>query len=304
VLRPAVLALLLSACARAPASAATLHRGVLTSGGLDRTYAWLAPPGDAPRPLVIALHGRGGDGLGQERLSGLAQVAVREGFALTLPDGFERSWHDGRDVGPAAEAHVDDVAFLGALIDRFVAEAHVDPRRVYLVGMSNGGFVALTAACALADRVAAVASVTGAVDERLAGRCAPSRPVPVALFAGDADPLVPYGGGEVRGGRGAVLSADASAALWARLDRCRAPPDVRDLPDVDPADGTTVTLRRWSGCADGTEVRLYAVHGGGHTWPGGAGVLPAALLGVTSRDLSATEEAWAFLRAHALPAVR
>jgi polyhydroxybutyrate depolymerase len=291
------------ACAHAPepADAATpaLQQGSLESGGRTRTFLFSAPAAKAGEklPLVIGLHGRLGDGKGQDKLGAMSKVAAKEGFVLALPDGHRRSWHDARDKGPAAEEGVDDVAFLSALIDWFIAGQNVDPARVYVMGMSNGGFMTLTLACALADKVAAASSVTGTVSENLKVSCAPSRPIPVALFLGDEDPLVPYGGGEVaRGKNGRAISGPDSAALFAGLNRCAAEPSRSQLADVDPDDGTRIELATWAGCAGGAEVRLYTVRGGGHTWPGGWGYLAEAFIGATSRDLSATEEAWRFFQ--------
>lgn len=297
------------ACAHAPepaeAASSALQKGSLESGGRTRTFLFQVPPGkDGQKlPLVLGLHGRLGDGKGQDKLGGMSAVAAKEGFLLALPDGYSRSWHDARDKGPAAEAGIDDVAFLSALIDWFIERHGADPARVYVMGMSNGGFMTLTLACALADKVAAVASVTGTVSENLAQRCAPSRPIPVALFLGDQDPLVPYEGGEVaRGRNGSAISGPASAQLFARANGCAPEPATSLLPDVAPDDGTRIALSVYGQCRAQSEVRLYTVQGGGHTWPGGWAYLSEAFIGATSRDLSATAEAWSFFQRFSRPA--
>jgi polyhydroxybutyrate depolymerase len=290
-------ALLCSGCAHArPKPDPDLVKGSLESGGRTRTFlSW--SPGKPGTPLVVALHGRLGTGEGQESLSGLTAVAKREGFTVVFPDGIDKSWHDARDLGPAAEQGVDDVAFLAALIDDFVAKG-ADPRRVFMLGMSNGGFMTLTFACRAADKVTAVASITGGVSLPLAKACAPSRPVPVAFVMGTEDPLVPFAGGKVARKNGEVISADAGARLFAELNGCEKDPTVERLPDVDPQDGTTVELRRWSGCQAGAHVELYVVEHGGHTWPGGWGYFKESFIGKTSKDLSASEAAWRFFTAH------
>jgi polyhydroxybutyrate depolymerase len=301
---PLALALCLLACgARArtdrPLDSPALTRASLVVAGTTRTFAYYAPPGATrPLPLVVALHGRGGDGDGQDRLSHLAEVARDAGFIVAFPDGHRRSWHDAREVGPAAEAHVDDVGFVRAIIDWMVASAGADAGRVFVTGMSNGGFMTGTLACALADRVAAVGMVAATMPEALESACAPGRPVSVAIIAGDEDPLVPYGGGRTRGADGAVLSAEASARLWARLDGCAAAPRTLVLPDQDPNDGTHTEVTVFGGCAGGAETRLYTVHGGGHTWPGGWAYLGKATVGRTARDFDASRELWAFFAAH------
>jgi polyhydroxybutyrate depolymerase len=305
-LATAVLAAGLAACA-SPGSAAdrgapvALQAGRLEHGGRQRTYALYVPPGAGPFPLVVALHGRLGDGEGQDRLSGLAALAARERFIAVFPDGYRRSWNDARHVGPAAAAGIDDAGFLSALVDELVAHRGADPARVYAVGMSNGAMMALTLACGGSAKLAGVVAVAGLWPAGVP--CAPAHPVSVAVVAGDADPLVPYRGGAVARGQGTVLSAAETLEALRRAEGCRTPEPARALPDADPGDGTTTAVAGWTGCAGGAEVRLYTVHGGGHAWPGGLAYLGERWIGRTARDFSASEEAWRFLSPRRLPAV-
>jgi polyhydroxybutyrate depolymerase len=269
-----------------------LQPGALELGGRSRTYLWWGPahPG---APLVLALHGRFGDGRSMARLTGLTAVAKREGFTVVYPDGVERSWNDGRAHGPAAAQAVDDVAFLSALIDAFVARGS-DPRRVYVTGMSNGAFMSVTLLCRAADKLAGAVAVTGALSANDARRCTPSRPVPLAFILGTEDPLVPFTGGPVASTRGETLSAEASARHFAAQYGCASEPQVEALPDVAANDGTRTERRWWPGCRAPARVELYAVQGGGHTWPLGRSALPARRVGPTSQDFSASEVAWRF----------
>jgi polyhydroxybutyrate depolymerase len=294
------LALPLCACAHGdpapPGSSDALLRGEIEHAGRQRSYVFYAPAGEGPFPLLVALHGRFGDGKGQEGLSGLVRVAARERFIAVFPDGYRRSWNDARHVGPAADEGIDDVGFLSALIDEFVAHHHADLRRVYAAGMSNGAMMALTLACRIPEKLAGAVAVAGLWTKRSA--CSPSRPISVALIAGEEDPLVPYDGGEVARDRGAVYSAKETLELFRRVDGCRTPEAERPLPDADPDDGTRARVTGWTGCAEGAEVRLYSVKGGGHTWPGGWQYLGERWVGRTSRDFSASEELWRFLSRH------
>ena len=113
---------------------------------------------------------------------------------------------------------------------------------------------------------------------------------------GDQDPLVPYQGGQVNRDHGAVHSGPDTAGLFARLDGCTTGPSRTPLDDVDKKDGTTTVVDLWTGCQQGAEVRLYTVLHGGHTWPGGWQYLSERLVGKTSRDWSASEAIWAFLK--------
>jgi polyhydroxybutyrate depolymerase len=298
-----VAAALLACGARAryatPPGAPSLARGELVVAGAPRTFAYFSPEGDGLRPAVIALHGRLGDGAGQNDLSHFAIVARDEGFVVVFPDGVSRSWNDARGGTPASRAGVDDVAFVAALVDWFIAQQRVDRNRVYIAGMSNGGFMTATLACELADRFAGAGVVAATVPKALEGACRPPAPVSVAFVVGDKDPLVPYGGGAVRGGAGgAILSAEASAKLWAAIDGCTAAPTTRTLPDADASDGTVTDVLTYAGCGGGSEVRLYTVRGGGHAWPGGLAYLPERFIGRTSRDFDASRELWRFFSAH------
>ncbi len=284
------------ACAHFPSSAEGHQVGELVSGGQTRTFLSVSPEGPGPFPLVIALHGRLGTGAQMSRLSRLTPIAQRDGFIVVYPDGIERSWADARGTSSASKLGVDDVAFLSSLIDEFVAHRHADPARVFVVGMSNGGFMALTLACRAAEKIAAVGSVTGLMGAELAAQCAPSRPVAVALVLGDADPIVPFAGGELAGGRGLTIGGQEVFATWQRLNGCSKAPVVTELADLDPSDGTRIERREVDGCGDQSSVRLDVAHGGGHGWPMGDRYLPEAFIGKTSRDLDASESLWGFVK--------
>ncbi|MCU0699025.1 MAG: hypothetical protein MUC96_21180, partial [Myxococcaceae bacterium] len=123
-------------CAHWAGPVAGTSEARFTHAGRERRYLAVIPEGPGPFPLVVALHGRLGSGAQMLKLSGLVPIAQRERFVLVAPDGVGRSWADGRNTSPASKEGVDDVAFLVALVNEFVATHHVDPARVYAVGMS------------------------------------------------------------------------------------------------------------------------------------------------------------------------
>lgn len=268
----------------------------LRVGDRDRTYRVHLPSGRANGtglPVVIVLHGRGGTAEGMERLTRFDRVADHGGFVAVYPQGYRRSWADARGTGPAARAGVDDRAFIAALIDALVRHDHVDRSRIYLTGLSNGAMMTETLGCELADRIAGIAPVAGPMPADF--DCHPSRPLPVLEIHGTADPLVPYTGGTMGagGGRGTVLSAEATAALWRRLDRCTGRPTTARLPDR-ARDGTHVRTETATGCPAHAGVAFFTVDGGGHTWPGGRQYAPVRLVGRTSHDFDAGEMIWDF----------
>ncbi len=279
-------------------------RRSLTFGGVERSYL-VHPPhadiGTPAQPLVIALHGGRGDSAKMERLTGFSKLADRGRFIVAYPDAVEGNWNDGRAVA-AFRAHreeIDDVGFIAALIDALNREFSVDLDRVYVAGVSNGAMMAQRLACELTDRIAAVASVIGALPENLADGCAPTRPIAVMMVNGTSDGLVPWEGGEVRAARktfGRVLSVPASLNFWIRRNAC-APESRYDLlADRDPGDGTRVFRHIYEGCAGAVRVVLYEVRDGGHTWPGRRKALPQLFLGRVTRDIEASTVIWEFFQ--------
>ena len=247
---------------------------------------------------MVALHGRLGNGKGQVKLSHLQKIAAREDFLVGFPDGFRRSWHDLRESGPAAEDHVDDVGFLTDLVSLFVREHGVDPNRVYVSGMSNGGFMSGTLACKATTVFAAFAEVAATASFDLESTCAPRAPIPALFIVGDQDPLVPYAGGPIAhddsGKKGVGIAAMSAARFFARANGCTRE-SVSDLPDTQ-ADGLRSSLLAFSECQAGANVDIITVHGGGHAWPGGWAYLPERFIGRTTRDFDASERIWAFFK--------
>lgn len=270
----------------------------LPSGGLTRSYLLHLPPstGDRPLPLVILLHGRLGTGAGMVRLTHFNTVADSAGVIVAYPDGWRRSWADGRMGTPADRQGVDDVAFILTMIDDIAGRAAVDTTRIYVAGISNGGFMTERLACEAGRRFAAVGVVSATFGDSLAARCRLHPPVPVEFFNGTADPLVPYSGGQLGGGRGHVLGVDATVALWAEDEACPATPEVQALPDT-AHDGTVIVRRSYSPCGGRGTVVAFKVEGGGHTWPGGTQYLPKRFVGIASKNLDASRELWRFFAA-------
>ena len=284
--------------------------GSMLFGGLERTYRVHVPPSHdktKPAPLVLALHGGGGTGAHMERLTlgGFNVLSDQEGFIVAYPDGIERHWNDGRKQARdrAHGENIDDVGFLSALIDRLIQELNVDAKRIYVTGMSNGAMMSFRLACERSGKIAAIAPVAGAMPDDLAAHCAPLQPISVLVISNTQDPMVPWTGGDVRFlwiERGKAYSTASTVAYWVRHDQCSPSPVVAWEPDADPQDGTRVRREVYGGGKDETEVILYAIEGGGHTWPGGYQYLPEGVIGKTSRDIDANQVIWDFFKRHAI----
>ena len=266
--------------------------------GRERRYVLHVPPGPrVARPLVVLLHGRLGDGAGEARLSYFDPIADSVGALVAYPDGYRRSWADGRLGTPADKAGVDDVAFFRALVADVASREPVDSSRIYVAGMSNGAFMTERLVCDAADLIAAAGVVAGTLSDSLAERCRPSRPVPVMLMNGTGDPLVPYAGGEMSGGRGHALGVEETVARWVTWNGCTGAPERRALPDT-AHDGTSVTEERFGRCHGRADVVELTITGGGHTWPGGPQYLPKRFIGVSSRNLDGSRTLWTFFTGH------
>lgn len=228
--------------------------------GVKRSYI-AQLPAKKPAPLVIVLHGKTQRGADMVARTAWPQLARREGLAVVFPDGLNHAWADARTkAGPALRGPpvgTDDIAFITKLVEKLVANGTADPRRLYVAGISNGGAMAMTLACARADLFAAAASVIMNLTDEAAATCHPSRPLPMLLMNGTADPLVPYEGGQGSSYFAAdgFWSTEDTLAFWRRLNGCEIDDaEVADLPDKAPTDQSTVT-RISSRCPGGTRCR-------------------------------------------------
>ena len=270
----------------------------LVHGGRTRTYLVHDFARITPAPVVIALHGGGGNADNAVTMTGFDRLAERDGFIAVYPNGTARrdrrtllTWNAGHCCAAAMEQRTDDVGFIGALIDRLVASGRADPSRIYVTGMSNGGMMAHRLGRELSTMIAAIAPVVGAV---FGDEPAPLAPMPAFVVVGADDTVVPGAGGSLQlrgllGNRAAadrdVAPAAAQADYWARHNGC-----------VDPERTTTpaASTVSYTRCASGAPVIFHTVTGNGHAWPGGrAGRRGAA---EPTRSFDASEAMWTFFR--------
>jgi len=178
---------------------ANVTNGEIQSSGEARKYLLYVPStyeASRPTPLVISIHGFVEWPAHQAQISRWNDLAEQAGFLVVYPEGtgFPRRWRAGGWPGDP----MIEVRYISDLIDALAGEYNIDRARVYANGLSNGGGMSYLLGCALSDRIAAIGGVAGAYVYPL-DECRPSRPVPMIVFHGTADPIVPFLGGESGG---------------------------------------------------------------------------------------------------------
>ena len=267
----------------------------ITVGGVTRSYLLYVPESITKAhavPLLLAFHGGGGHDYNMPRFTGFDEIAASRGFIVAYPESVNTHWNDTRALSPA-----DDAGFVRALIAELERAYPVDHARVYATGISNGGFFSQRLACDLSDQIAAVASVAATMPETLVPVCHPSRSVSVMFVQGTADLLVPIEGGAIARTHGRNISLSDATHFWVDHDQTAKKPESADMPSHD-TNGTKVRRDVYAGGKDGSEIVVYTIQGGGHTWPGGTQYLPEILVGKVNHDLKASDAIWEFLARH------
>jgi polyhydroxybutyrate depolymerase len=282
----ALVGLLLPAC-DGGAQLSVVSHGIERRATVDRP----AQQRGERRPLLVILHAAMFSGaLARSELE-MEDMARRAGVALAFPDAEGLFWNDGslsHALPRPFSATTDDIAFLDALIANLVADGTADPAAIHLVGISNGGMMALRYACSRADRLASVAVFLATMPLEADRDCRPARPLDVLMVAGTADPVVRWTG-EVAFGRVVSLqqrmSVPASFGFWRRANRCAELAPAQPLPRRGHGTQPYVVVHAATRCAGGVRTLLYEVRGGGHRLLAGDDWTLLRLLGRASPDI-------------------
>jgi polyhydroxybutyrate depolymerase len=224
---------------------------------------------EVPAPLLILLHGYGTTGPWMEDgLVEFANHANTRGYFYSLPTGNVDStgawyWNATDACCDFDGANPDHVGYLVSLIDYLEATYSIDPRRIHLFGVSNGGFMCHRMACEIPDRLASVVSNVGATWLDPA-QCPANGVVHVAQIHGTSDRVVRYTGGELSGVP--YPGAEETVAQWVDKLAC----DPVGVEDPEPLDfdasvpGSETIITRYEDCPPGASVELWKVVGAAH----------------------------------------
>ena len=283
-----------------PPAVAEVFYDSIGTGGRDRYFTLVLPEGakrGRPMPTVVALHGGLMNGNSMRRIFGLDELAAQDPFVVVYPDAVGRRWNDG--VSGHTES-ADDVRFMRNLADHLVRKGVADPKRVYLLGVSNGGMMTYRVACQSPGIFAAYAAVIANMPKDIADECRPGGGTPLIIINSTDDPVNPYEDGDVaRWSSGKVLSTLDTVDFWQRRNGCEGRSQEKPLPDKDNSDGSTVLARQFAECRTGSPVVLLTVQGGGHLPPGakvGNRPMLRAMLGRANQDISAADISWKFFK--------
>lgn len=286
-----------------------VSRDSLWYDGQKRTYVIHLPPSYDPTqlyPLVLVLHGGGGNAANAERMTGFSKKADEEGFIVVYPEGSGRlkrvllTWNAGFCCGYAVDHDSDDVGFIRTLIANISSRYPINSSMIYITGMSNGGIMTYRLGSELSDIVAAIGPVVASIGGNATNGSSlwvipePVFPVSVIAFNGMLDGRIPYNGGRPANNftRGAYsyLSVNDSISFWVHHNNCS------QIPEINISESGNIIVDTYKNGDNGTAVVLYTIVNGGHAWPGGE---KGTRFGdEPTQEISATDIMWEFFKSH------
>lgn len=282
------------------------RHNVSIAGQGTRPYAlWMPEPaaGSAARPLLLSLHGAGGSASIQASMTLLTALAAREGLVLASLEGsgFVPTFNAGGCCGYAQSMGIDDVAYARAVIDDVIARTAIDPARIYVTGFSNGAMMSHRLACALSDRIAGIAAVSGSP---VHSSCVPARPIPILHVHATNDRIVPFEGGfsgelpgpaflPVRTAIAEIVARNNVAAQPVATSVTPTTTCYRYAVPADPARPSAPVELCEVNPVDNYDPVSTVVYGGGHSWPGGL-PSPASGSDIPLHDFVVNERIWGF----------
>jgi len=246
--------------------------------GVYRQYITYIPDSYDPLvdvPLLFNFHGLTGTAYTTMWHADFRPISDTANFIIVHPQGLLDN--TGLTHWNIGQSSVDDIGFIEVLHQKLTLEYSIDLNKVYSAGMSNGGYMSYYLSCAMSDKIAAIASVTGAMSQYTETICNPTHPTPVMEIHGTADSTVPFN------------SIISGLEYWRDYNNCSSTADTTVIPDLVLGDWSTVEHIIYTNGDNGVTTELFKVIGGGHTWPGSN-----FSSGVTNYDINASLEIWKF----------
>ena len=280
--------------------------------GTNRDYFLYLPENANNAPVVFLLHGNGSNNsqlMGFEFSGQRAPykvwetIATTENLILVVPNGTEtngnpRGWNDCRNDANG-NPNSNDVLFISSIIDRTIEDYNANASRIFAVGTSNGGHMAMRLAEEIPNKLSGFASIVSSRAEN--SQCTDSTiPISALFMNGTADTINPFEGGPMAGDRGDVFSAQETVAYWIDRNQTDTTPVVTNFEDTDTSDNCTATKRLYQNGTNNTEVAFYEITGGGHSEPSileryrTFGLLD--VLKEQNGDIEMAEEVWNFFK--------
>jgi polyhydroxybutyrate depolymerase len=254
----------------APVQASVLTNFVI--GGDRPVKVYLPLKLTKPAPILISLHGYTSSGAQQEAYVKMRLEASKRGVIYLLPDGTadasgNRFWNAGNSCCNFFSSAVDDEKYLMGLIDKVAKKYPVDRKRIYIIGHSNGGFMAYKLACDQSASIAAVVSFAGSLQVDRS-TCPAKHPISILHIHGTNDTtILPAGGDLVPGHTSPYASVQSNLTFWAKVDGCKPTaglPKVSGKIDLESSiAGAETSIYKFS-CPMHFTLQYWSIAGGEH----------------------------------------
>lgn len=256
--------------------------GTISYDGITRNHIVYVPASyveGTPVPLVFVMHGFTQSASAIMNATDFNALAELEGFIVAYPNGVNNGWNTNSPFPGGSTA--DDVGYIGALCDALIDQFTIDTTRIYACGFSAGGYMSHKLGCESPKCFAAIASVSGTINNGAVAACAPQHTPGVLQIHGTSDFIVSYNGSIFSG-----LGVQDVLDLWTSNLACATPPVVTPY-------NATVEQQVYAPCDGNASVVHYKIDGGGHTWPTGStfsatNVIWEFFQGFTCGDISTT----------------
>jgi len=277
-----------------------LHTDSMSYDGLQRKYMYYIPSGIenfTKVPVVFFLHGMGASAqIGVNVLGPQYHArAERDKAIVVYPEATSKHWNDKLGGSYPLTDNIDDVGYLSTLIDFFIRDFKADPKRIYFSGSSNEGMMTYRLSCDIPDKIRAIAPFVSTISPTVAQEFAKAKPIPIIITSGTADSVIKWAGGSIKVTRTPeILSGDDNVAYWVARNGSKKKAKITRLPNVEPADNSTVEIQHYKGKND---VILYKIIGGAHTHPTLRSTGKPLVKGL-NMDYNSFERVWDFMMSY------